>query len=240
MGCARTVPATGRRPARRAASGSTRPLRAAPSAAAPPVPRRRSPDPRDAPRRVLVSKVLSSLLGKKEYRVLILGLDNAGAHRPPLRNRAAAIACQARAVRATAAAARSRCRQDNHPVQAANGRGGDDGAHDRIQRRDCAVQKPPLPGAAPTVPRRRPLAFRDMCWALAALARRKVCTQTRRGLPPPHDAFAFAGVGPRRPDVHPAVLALLLPEHQRNHLCGGLGGCGAPTGRGGENDWRAK
>ena len=40
----------------------------------------------------MVSKMLSSLLGNKEYRVLILGLDNAGAHpdRPVLRRRACA------------------------------------------------------------------------------------------------------------------------------------------------------
>jgi hypothetical protein len=47
--------------------------------AAPPTPPTRAA----ASCRVLVSKVLSSLLGKKEYRVLILGLDNAGAHHRP-------------------------------------------------------------------------------------------------------------------------------------------------------------
>jgi len=70
-----------------------------------------------------VSKVLSSLLGKKEYRVLILGLDNAGPCRPaaaPPRPRAALV------VRAAAdlpphTLARAANRQDDHPVQAADG-----------------------------------------------------------------------------------------------------------------------
>ena len=35
---------------------------------------------------------------------------------------------------------------------------------------------------------------------------------------PRRRARALAGVGPRRADEHPAVLAVLLPEHQRRHL----------------------